>query len=186
MYRTLWESGSVPAGAIVDGWENFSSAFLSGNIGMVAAGAFVIEQLDTRYTHIDYGISLLPGQHGGASSFAGGDVIAIPKQAKHIDEARAFIRWFTERDVQERSFAAFGALPVRLDLADHPAYASPEMRVAIEAVAIGRTPMTPRYNDLIGDLNGPWTLMVQSAIFEKDIDSAVRRADRQFQKIMDE
>jgi multiple sugar transport system substrate-binding protein len=186
MYRTLWESGSVPAGAIVDGGENFSSAFLSGNIGMVAAGAFVIEQLDTRYTHIDYGISLLPGQHGGASSFAGGDVIAIPKQAKHIDEARAFIRWFTERDVQERSFAAFGALPVRLDLADHPAYASPEMRVAIEAVAIGRTPMTPRYNDLIGDLNGPWTLMVQSAIFEKDIDSAVRRADRQFQKIMDE
>ena len=68
----------------------------------------------------------------------------------------------------------------------HAAYASPAMQVAIEAMAIGRTPKTPRYNDLIGDLNGPWTLMIQSAIFDEDIDSAVKKAHRQFQKIMDE
>ena len=62
----------------------------------------------------------------------------------------------------------------------------PEHAVAIEAMAIGRTPKTPQYNDLIGDLNGPWTLMIQSAIFDEDIDTAVKKAHRQFQKIMDE
>jgi multiple sugar transport system substrate-binding protein len=186
LYRELWESGVVPPGATVDGGENFTSAFLAGNIGMVASGAFIIEQLDTRYSHIDYGISLLPGEHGGASSFAGGDVIAIPKQARHIEQARAFLAWFTKRDVQERNFASYGALPVRLDLADHAAYAAEHMQVAIETLAIGRTPMTPQYNDLIGDLNGPWALLMQQAIFEGDIDAAVQRADRRFQEIMDE
>lgn len=186
LYRRMWEAGFVPPGAIVDGGESFTSAFLTGKIGMAASGAFIIEQLETKYPDLDYGVALLPGRHGGAASFAGGDVLAIPVKARYADEAREFIRWYTERDVQERNLAQFDVLPVRLDLADHPAYAAPAMQVALRTLEIGRTPMTPKYNDLIGDLNGPWALMIQRAIFGDSVDAAVADANRRFQEIMDE
>ena len=186
LYRRMWEAGFVPGGAVVDGGESFTSAFLTGKIGMAASGAFIIEQLDTRYPDLDYGVALLPGQHGGNASFAGGDVLAIPKKAKHTKEAREFIRWYTRRDVQERLFADYGTLPVRLDLADHPAYANPVMQTALKTLEIGRTPMTPKYNDLIGDLNGPWALMIQRAVFGDSVEQAVEDANRRFQEIMDE
>ncbi len=186
LYRGMWQAGFVPPGAVVDGGESFTSAFLTGKIGMAASGAFVIEQLETNYPDLDYGVALLPGKNGGAASFAGGDVLAIPKQAKHADEAREFIRWYTARDVQARNLADFDVLPVRLDLADHPAYQAPAMRVALETLEIGRTPMTPKYNDLIGDLNGPWALLVQRAVFGDDLEAAVEDANRRFQEIMDE
>lgn len=185
-YRRMWEAGVVPPGAVVDGGENFTAAFLTGKIGMVASGAFVIEQLETNYAHLDYGVALLPGQHGSAASFAGGDVIAIPKKSKYVKEAREFLRWFAERDVQDRNYASFRVLPVRLDLADHPAYANPAMQIALETLRIGRTPMTPKYNDLIGDLNGPWALLIQQAVFGDDMQQAIDDADRRFQEIMDE
>lgn len=185
-YRSLWEAGFVPPGSMVDGGENFTSAFLTGKIGMAASGAFIIEQLEKNHSELDYGVALLPGQNGGVASFAGGDVIAIPKKAKHLDEARDFIRWFSRKDVQERNYAAYGVLPVRLDLAGNPAYAGAVMQVAMRTLEIGRTPMSPKYNDLIGDLNGPWALLLQQAIFGGDVDQAIAEADRRFQQIMDE
>jgi hypothetical protein len=46
--------------------------------------------------------------------------------------------------------------------------------------------MTPKYNDLIGDLNGPWALLIQQAVFGDDMQQAIDDADRRFQEIMDE
>jgi len=186
LYRRLWQAGYVPPGAIVDGGENFTAAFLTGKVGMVASGAFIFEQLENRYPNLEYGVALLPGQYGGSASFAGGDVLAIPKKARHVEEAREFIRWYTRRDVQERNYADYGVLPVRLDLADHPAYATPAMQTALKTLEIGLTPMTPKYNDLIGDLNGPWALLIQQAIFGDNVELAIAAANRRFQEIMDE
>jgi multiple sugar transport system substrate-binding protein len=60
------------------------------------------------------------------------------------------------------------------------------MQVALETLRIGRTTMTPKYNDLIGDLNGPWALLIQQAVFGDDMQQAIDDADRRFQEIMDE
>lgn len=142
-YHRLWAGNQIPPGARVDGGENFENAFLSGKVGMMGSGAFVFERFRGPFRHMDVGVSLLPGRDGGTASFAGGDLIAIPKEARYPDDASQFIRWMLEEEQQVRHNVAHQLMPVRLDLSDRDAYASPMMQTAIAALAMGETPTQP-------------------------------------------
>ncbi len=61
---------------------------------MQGSGGFAIAALKANHPEIDFGIAHLPGiKPENASSFVGGDVIAIPKGSKNIDLAKKFIAW---------------------------------------------------------------------------------------------
>jgi multiple sugar transport system substrate-binding protein len=184
-YKKMWDEKLIPEGAKVDAGENFFAAFATGKIGMVGSGAFSIASLKKDYPNINFGIAFLPGQNGGKSSFAGGDSIGVPKGSKYVKEAFDFIQWCLSDEVQLEYYAKTGGLPVRTDLAKNKYFdAEPRLTVNAQAMALGKTPYSVKYNDLFNDANGPWLAMIQTAIFEGKVDAAIAAAQDRFTQIM--
>lgn len=184
-YRTMWEEGLIPEGAQVDNGTDFVNAFGTGKIGMAGTGAFAINTYKTEHPDIDFGATLLPGKDGGTASFGGGDVIGIPKGSAYVDQAWEFIEWTLSEEVQLNIYAANNNLPLRLSLSDNEFFdADPRLKVAASTLAVGHTPYSLVYNDLFNDANGPWLLMIQTAIFDGDIDGAIAEAQQSFTDIM--
>ncbi len=184
-FRRMYTEGVIPEGAKVDDGTDFLNAFTSGKIGMVGTGAFSIATLKTQYPDVDLGITFLPGQDGGRSSFAGGDNIAIPTGSEHVNEAFEFIQWLLSDQVQLEQYAKNSQLPVRTDLAKNKYFAEdPRLTTAAEAMALGKTPYSVVYNQLLNDNNGPWLQMLQDAIFGGDVKGATETAQGRAEQIM--
>lgn len=185
LYRHMWEGNMIPKGAKTDTGTSFISPFFSGKIGMVASGSFAIGLLKRDHPTIDFGITPLPGDKGGSSSFAGGDSIAISATSKHKKDAWEFISWTLSEEVQVDQFAKNGSVPVRADLADN-AYSKQDVRFALASKLMqdGRTPYALHFNQLFNDPNGPWLAMLQESIFGKGVDQAIKDAQPKFKKIL--
>ncbi len=185
-YKKLWDEGLVPESAKVDNGTDFFNAFTSGKIGMAGSGAFSINALKADYPDLDFGLAFLPGKDGGQSSFAGGDNIAIPTGSRNVEAAFEFIRWVLSDEVQLEQYAKNNQLPVRTDLAENEYFAAdPRLTTAAQAMALGRTPYSVRINDLFNDANGPWLQLLQTAIFDGDVDGAIEEAQSNFERIME-
>lgn len=186
-YKKMWDERLVPEGAKVDNGADFINGFTTGKVGMIGSGAFAISLLKNDHPDIDFGITYLPGQGGGRSSFAGGDNIGIPKGSEYVDEAFEFLEWLYSDEVQLEYYAKNNSLPVRTDLAENEYFeADPRLSTSASAMAIGKTPYSVKYNDLFNDNNGPWLGLLQQAIFEGDVDGAVTDAQERFSEIMSE
>ena len=184
-YQKMWNEGLIPEGAKVDGGTDFFNVFPSDKIGMIGTGAFGISILKNEHPNIDFGVSYLPGQNGGKSSFAGGDSIGVPTGSKYVKEAFEFIEWLYSDEVQLELYAKANNLPVRLDLAKNKYFdEDPRMEIAATAMGLGRTPYSLTYNQLFNDGNGPFLGMLQIAVFDGDIDGALEYAQEQFEMIM--
>jgi len=184
-YHRLWAENQVSPGAKSDTGASWFTGFQAGKVGMVGGGAFEISALKTQYPKIDFGVTYLPGQNGGQSSFAGGDTIGIPRGSTHVAEASDFITWCLSTPQQLNYFAKVGTVPARTDLASNQySKADPRFVTAANAMAHGRTPYSVHYNQLINDLNGPWNAMLQKAFFSGQIDQAVSTAQQQFTQIL--
>ncbi len=187
LYRQMWADDLIPAGAQADTGTDFANAFTTGKIGMAGTGAFAINNIKTNFPEIDFGATFLPGAEDGQSSFAGGDSIAIPAGSKYPNEAFEFIQWATSDEVQLEYYAKLNNLPVRTDLAENEFFAAdPRLTTAAQAMAMGKTPYTVVYNQLFNDANGPWLKMIQTAVFDGDVEGAVNTAQEEFTKILAE
>jgi multiple sugar transport system substrate-binding protein len=183
-YRDLWEAGVIPPDANTDTGPNFLTRFAGGNIGMQGLGAFALAATRDN-PDIEFGVTYLPGKDGGTSSFAGGDLIAIPAGSQYVDEAFQFLEWMTSDDVQLNLYAKEFSLPVRTDLADNEYFEEdPRYTLNTNAMGLGRTPYTVHYNELYNDPNGPWLAMLQTAIFEGNIDEAIATAQEKMTEIL--
>jgi multiple sugar transport system substrate-binding protein len=60
------------------------------------------------------------------------------------------------------------------------------LTTAAQAMAMGNTPYSLVYNQLFNDANGPWLKMIQTAIFDGDVEGAVQTAQDEFTKILTE
>ena len=186
-YRQMWADGQIPAGAQADTGTDFASAFSTGKIGMQGLGFFAIGLNKNDFPEINFGVTNLPGQDGGQSSFAGGDSIGIPAGSKYPKEAFEFIQWATSDEVQLEQYAKANSLPIRTDLADNEYFkADPRLTTAAQAMGTGRTPYSLVYNQLFNDANGPWLKMIQTAIFDGKVDEAIATAQEEFTKILSE
>lgn len=178
MLKEMWEAGVIPESAEADTGANFQATFETGTIGMQGSGGFAIAALKTNHPEIDFGIAPLPGiNEGQASSFVGGDVIAIPKGAKNADLATEFITWQLTDEAQLEGLAKNLILPSRSDLADNK-YFQEETRyiTTAQAVGIGQTPYAFRFNDMVNADQSPWLTMIQVAVFDGDVDGAIEGA----------
>jgi multiple sugar transport system substrate-binding protein len=103
-----------------------------------------------------------------------------------ISPAARFGAWHLFSDeVQLEIYARNGHQPMRTDLADN-FEAEPRLVTSATAMGIGRTPYSTEYNTLFNDPNGPCLQMLQTAIFEGNVDGAVRDAQARFQRVMRE
>ncbi len=185
-YHQMWAEGLIPETSQTDTGAEFLSAIFSGNVAMLGSGAFSISTIKNEHPEIDFGITFLPGQEGGVSSFAGGDSIGIPSGSAHPQEAFDFIEWALSDEVQLEMYAATASLPVRTDLVQNKYFdEDPRLQTSAEAMAFGRTPYSLVYNQLFNDANGPWLAMIQQAVFDGEIDEAIAAAQEQFTEIIE-
>lgn len=178
MLHNMWNNGVIPESAEADTGANFQATFETGVIGMQGSGGYAIASLKANHPEIDFGIAPLPGvEEGQASSFVGGDVIAIPVGANNADLALEFIKWQLTDEAQLEGLAKNFILPSRSDLADNQYFQSePRYITTAEAVGIGQTPWAFRFNDMVNADQSPWLQMLQVAIFDGDIDGAIEEA----------
>lgn len=184
-YRTMWEEGLIGESAQVDTGANFMTNFLAGNVGLQGTGNFAIGLAKEQAPDLNFGISFLPGPNeGDVSSFAGGDILTIPSGAEHKDEALEVLKWVLTDDPQLEVYASTGNLPARTDLASNRYFdADPRLTRTAEALAVAQTPYTYWFFELSNDPAGPWLEMLQTAIFDGDIDGAIGHAKERMNEI---
>ncbi|MCS6759390.1 MAG: extracellular solute-binding protein [Candidatus Devosia euplotis] len=127
---------------------------------------------------MNFGIAPLPGvQSGQNSSFVGGDVIAIPTGAKHLELATAFITWQLTDEAQLEGLARNLILPSRVDLADNTYFQDePRYITTAKTVGIGQTSYAFHFNDMVNADQSPWLTMLQTAVFDGDVEGAIEDA----------
>lgn len=184
-YHRLWTEGVVDPGAKVDSGTSFATAFDTGKVGMQGTGAFALATLKQQYPNIQFGVTPLPGQNGGSSSFAGGDNISIPAGSQHASQAEDFIKWFLSDQAQVNVVAKDNGLPVRTDLISNKySQQDPRYITVSRAEAKGQTPYSVHYNELFNDPSGPWLAMLEQAIFSGQMDQAINTAQQRFTQIL--
>ena len=188
LFRDMWTEGLIPDSAQADSGANFQAVFQTGKLAMQGSGNFAIATLKASNPEIDFGIAYLPGiKPENASSFVGGDLIAIPKGSKHEDIAREFITWVLTDEAQLEGLAAKNTLVARTDLAENDYYKTePRYFTTAKAVGIGQTPWVFHFNDMVNSESSPWLEMLQTAIFDGDIDGAIETAREKMKAIASE
>lgn len=185
LYRGLVEKGYVPESARTDPGANFFGGFATDKVGMSPIGAFAIGNLVKNYPNVEFGVTFLPGKTGGKASFAGGDNFVVTAGRKKMEAVREFLTFAYSLEGQTL-LARLGSLPTRSDIAAE-AVRSLDQRylVATEAMAIGRTPSSPVYNDIINSSTGPWKQMLNEVFFGKDVEGSLVKAQKTMQSIID-
>lgn len=187
VYRTMVKDGVVSESAVSDTGASFG-AISSGKIGQQSFGASGINGLIRDFPDLDFGVGLIPGVDGGASSFAGGDNIIITKGSPRVDAVKEFIEWIYSDDGQV-AMADYGSMPARADTAEKILEGrDPRLLVTIDAVPISKTPYTTLFNDLINGANSPWTSFTTRVPFtdDGDVDAAFADAQAEMQAIIDD
>jgi multiple sugar transport system substrate-binding protein len=184
-YRTMWKEGLIPEKAKADPGDHTSAVFMSGKVGMQAAANYAVALMKEKAPSLDFGVAFLPGPtRGDVSSFAGGDVLTIPAASKHPAKALEVLNWVMTDDPQLEVYAKTGNLPSRTDLAKNKYFAAdPRLTKTAEALAVAQTPWTFHFNDMSNDNSSPWIEMLQTAIFEGDIDGAIAKAKKRMKQI---
>jgi multiple sugar transport system substrate-binding protein len=176
--KAMWDEKLVPDSAQADTGANFFATFETGKIGIQGTGGFAIAALKKDKPDMNFGIGFIPGtKEGQASAFVGGDVIAIPSASKHADIALQFIHWELTDEAQLEGLAKNSIIPSRPSLADNK-YFKDEPRVVTTAQALGKgfTPYALHFNDMVNSDSSPWIQMLQTAIFDGDVDGAIATA----------
>jgi multiple sugar transport system substrate-binding protein len=163
-----------PEGANDAGASQFTP-FESGKVAMFSTGAFGVSTFRQDAPHLHWGVTPIPGEHGGSAAFAGGDEISVTKSSKHQAAAWQFVKWATSAPVQKKYFGDRGVIPVRRDVAER-SYATRgrPFRVLTDALFKGRVVYSVQENALINDSTGPWSTMLGRAWFGGQIGPAVR------------
>jgi multiple sugar transport system substrate-binding protein len=184
--QAMWKEGLVPAGAQSDNGSNFVAAFQSGKIGIEGSGGFLISLLKEKAPDLNFGVTILPGiKEGQQSAFVGGDVIAIPKGSKHADIAKEFIHWELTDKAQLEGLAKNNIIPSRPSLADNEYFkAEPRVVTTAQALGVGYVPWVFHFNDMVNSDSSPWIQMLQTAIFDGDVDGAIATARKSMTAIV--
>ena len=177
-YKTMWDEGIIPENAEVDTGANFVSAVASGKIGIAGTGGFLISLMKREHPDFNYGLTLLPGaEPGQVSAFVGGDVVAVPANGKNEAAAREFVTWVLTDEAQLQGLAKNSILTTRTDLADNEfTKGNDKVLTTAQALAAGYVPWVFHFADMVNSDSSPWIIMVQTAIFDGDIDGAIETA----------
>jgi multiple sugar transport system substrate-binding protein len=174
----MWAEGLIPESAQADTGANFVANFETGKIGVQGGGGFLIADMKKDHPEVNFGVGFLPGtKPGQQSAFVGGDVIAIPAGSKHADLALKFISWELTDEAQLEALAKNNIIPSRPSLADNKYFKDePRVVTTAKALGVGFTPYALHFNDMVNSDSSPWIQMIQTAVFDGDVDGAIKTA----------
>ncbi len=180
LYRQIWADKLDPVSDRTETGATWGSQFLAGKVGMLPAGYGQIEPSLTAANQSEFGLAPLPGPDGGYSTFDGGDDFAIPSGAQNSSGAWEFVQYVLSK-TEQLKYPGVGYTPVRTDVLD-TAYtqANPLDAVLLKALAHGSAPATLGYNSIFNEPSGPWLSMFNQAVYDGDIDGALRSGQSGF------
>ena len=87
--------------------------FGSGNVGIMGTGNFNVALAKQQNPDIELGVTLLPGlETGQTASFAGGDIVTVPKGSERVEDAVEFMKFILSDQVQtERVHGSWATCP---------------------------------------------------------------------------
>ena len=166
--------------------ETFALQFSSGKVGMMGTGNFQITLTREANPDMDFGITLLPGlEPGSSASFAGGDIVTVPKGSKRVADAVDFMKFLLSDEIQVEVYAQMLNMTTRGDMVNNKYYAEePLIQNVAKALEVGRTPYTLKFFELINSPQGPWLQMLQRAYYtDEDLDTIIADAKAQMKAI---
>ena len=124
--RMMHQEGLIDPAAQAETGATFGEVFGSGNVGIMGTGNFNVALAKEQNPDIELGVTLLPGlESGQTASFAGGDIVTVPKGSERIEDAVEFMKFILSDDVQANVYMALGNLPTRTDV--EPVYDDPDV-----------------------------------------------------------
>lgn len=165
--RTMHKEGLINPAARAENGETFHLQFGSGKVGIMGTGNFNITLAREQNPDMDFGIALLPGiEKGTTASFAGGDIVTVPKGSKRVADAVDFMKFILSDEVQVEVYAKLLNMTTRSDMVDNKYYAAePLIQNVAKAIQIGVTPYTLKFFELINSPQGPWLQMLQRVYY---------------------
>jgi multiple sugar transport system substrate-binding protein len=182
--KILPANGDAPA-LTGDGVKEVLETFKSGKVGIQGSGGFIISDLKHDAPNLNFGVTFLPGEkEGQVSSFVGGDVVAIPKGSKHEALAKQFIAWELTDEAQLEGLAKNNILPSRPALADNKYFAAdPRIVTTAKALGVGYVPWVYHFADMVNSDSSPWINMIERAVFDGDVDGAIKEGREKMKAI---
>lgn len=183
-YRSLWREKLMPPANYADNGSTWGSDFRSGTIGLFPSNYGAAVLAADAAARKRTGVTLLCGPDGGSSFFDGGDNMCIPRGATNASGAWEFARFLLELPQQQR-LPTGGYTPVRAD-ALTPAFqrAFPLDTPQLRQIDRGYAPITLAYNLLFNQADSPFSIMFRKAVFDGDIDGALRDGQAGFDTIL--
>jgi multiple sugar transport system substrate-binding protein len=168
--RTMHQEGQIDPAAQAENGATFANVFGSGMVGIMGTGNFNVVLAKQQNPNIDLGVALIPGlQSGQVASFAGGDIVAIPKGSRRIKDAVDFERFILSPTTQIEVYSKAGNMTTRADQADNVySRADPFNADLAKAIPVSQTPYTLKFFELINSPQGPWLQMLQRVYYTND------------------
>lgn len=187
--RMMHKEGLINPANQSENGSTFAEQFGTGKIGIMGTGNFNLFLLKAQNEALfngNVGITFLPGlEKGSAASFAGGDIVTVPKGSAHVADAVDFMKFILSDEVQVEGYAQLMNLTTRGDMAKNK-YFDADARVQKMATAldVARTPYTLKFFELINSPQGPWLQMLQRVYYTDDpIDQIIADAKAQMKAI---
>lgn len=187
--RMMHNEGLIDPAAQAETGETFAEVFGSGKVGIMGTGNFNVALLQDQNPDLDLGVTVIPGlQSGQSSSFAGGDIVTVPKGSDRVEDAVDFMKWLLTDEVQLEVYAKELNMTTRTDLLDNEYFsANEDVQDTAQAIPIARTPYTVKFFELINSPNGPWLQMLQRVYYtDDDIDQIIADAKEQMTTIAEQ
>jgi multiple sugar transport system substrate-binding protein len=183
-YRSLWTEDLLPRANFADSGTTWGSDFRAGKIGFFPSNYSAVVLDADAAARKRTGVTLLCGPSGGTSFFDGGDNLCIPRGAKNASGAWQFVKFALDVPQQQR-LPEGGYTPIRGDAAT-PAFEQkyPLNLAPLRHIDRGYAPVTLAYNLLFNQADSPFIAMFRKAVFDGDIDGALRDGQRNFDTIL--
>ena len=185
----MHQEGHINPANQAENGETFHLQFGSGKVGMMGTGNFNITLAREQNPGMNFGITLLPGlETGQVASFAGGDIVTIPKGSQRVEDAVDFMKFILSDEVQVEVYAKLLNMTTRGDMVDNKYYADePLIQDVARAIEIGVTPYTLKFFELINSPQGPWLQMLQRVYYsDEPIDEIIADTREQMAEIVAE
>jgi multiple sugar transport system substrate-binding protein len=165
--RMQHQEGLIDPAAQAETGATFGEVFGSGNVGIMGTGNFNVALAKQQNPDLELGVALLPGlESGQTASFAGGDIVTVPKGSDRIEDAVEFMKFILSDEVQTNVYMELGNLPTRSDV--DPVYDDPDVADTLQALPIAQTPYTPVFFEMINSPQGPWLQMLQRVYYSDE------------------
>ncbi|MFD4374351.1 ABC transporter substrate-binding protein [Streptomyces sp. NPDC058486] len=115
--KSFYDAGLMPKNMLLKTNNSPDLVFPTGKISMAFVGDFLLPDISTRATSIEYGATFLPRGQGGHAADLGGNAVVVTQQSRNPEAAARFAAFLAEPEQMRLYCEKTTVLPARKQLA---------------------------------------------------------------------